>query len=290
MVWLLVNSKRSGMSDEDQPLVRVNAIGLFLIGMRIGQLESLWIQNPEYHNVAMAWRDLLAGLDLFIKQPYVPEGLGRCMKSAKALQAWCASLDRQFREYVKAQGFGPVPNQIAHGLVMRLDTFRTDLAGDTEELNLFLVPQRLAYDTRTLLVVGARIFGRRQAQIEEFAGPDVAEAYRAYALGAWTSAGFHILRACELVLEQLCTACGQTVPKDKGDWATLITLLGHKSVGTLPGGLKGRLTKLKDSHRNEIMHPRRFLDQTAVEELFDVAKVSLNEMLDEIARRRKAVR
>jgi hypothetical protein len=110
----------------------------------------------------------------------------------------------------------------------------------------------------------------------------VEEAGRCFAFGAWTAVGFHMLRATENVLMQLIEALEGSVPEEgKRTWATLINALSltHKARPQQVG----RLGRLKDLERNELMHAGRFLDETECSDVFDYAKNAMVPMLLHLA-------
>jgi hypothetical protein len=280
------------MPDERSPLVEINAMALYAIGYRIGRFEALLLtdtRNPEQTGIN-EWTDFMLGVKWFINNPIVPAGLERSMEAARDVE----KIGEQHMGWLsRAQPIPVTPTnvndfvaRINQRLQMAIDTFRSVLLADIDHSNIYFVPQRLAYDTNTLLEEASRLFGRNRTRADELAGPDIAECGRCFAFGLWSATAFHILRACELVIADYCEACQLKIDRNKYSWADYINALG--TVRELPRKIKGRLDRLREYDRNKIMHPgHELLGEHDVSTLLAFVVAVMTEMIEDADKRRE---
>jgi hypothetical protein len=171
---------------------------------------------------------------------------------------------------------------VQSAILEKVEEFRVLLSKELAKLDLFFVPQRLAYSTDTLLRDAARLFGSFKDDLVAIAGRDIEEAATCFVFAQHTAAAFHMLRACELVLVEYCGACKLTIPDPS--WGAYCRALG--TVRDLPPRMKGRLDRLREYDRNTLFHPGRFLDEDEADDLFDYVRASMKDMMRDINKRR----
>lgn len=112
---------------------------------------------------------------------------------------------------------------------------------------------------------------------------------RCLALECNTAAGFHALRAIEVMIDSYVRACGGKKPEYKS-WNDYVVALeklekdaGSSGVRPPSPKVKARLLDLKNLDRNPLMHPRENLDVKGADRLFDLAKLTITEMAEHLS-------
>jgi hypothetical protein len=111
---------------------------------------------------------------------------------------------------------------------------------------------------------------------------------RCWAYECHTATGFHALRAIEVVIEHYVRACGGTKPEYKSwhDFIDALEKLENGAGKVKPSKkVKARLKDLKDLDRNPLMHPRESLDAKGADRLFDLAKITITDMVEDLRAR-----
>jgi hypothetical protein len=181
-----------------------------------------------------------------------------------------------------------IPGALQHRYVDALERFSSRLDHDSGRLSLYFVPQRLAYNTQTLLDNAERAFVCPHVLPDE-AVADIKEAGRCLAYGLPTACAFHVLRAAEAVMRMYLWLLGGTLP-DTSEWAPLIDAIGVTKKA--PKHLVARLHRLRDLERNQLMHVtlRPLLTPSEGAEVFEYAKDAINAMTLHIDRMMTEVR
>lgn len=173
----------------------------------------------------------------------------------------------------------PSPDDIV-SVRRTVEEFQAVLTHDSHRVNLYFIPQRLAYDTDTLLERAEQAIPNA-ALLSELAREDVREAGRCLALGRPMATAFHILRAVESVMRAYLKALAapEPGPGDTWTWAKFINVIG--GTRKAPPRLVYRLEKLKDYERDELFHVEReaLLTEDDGAEIFDYAKGAIVAML-----------
>ena len=91
-----------------------------------------------------------------------------------------------------------------------------------------------------------------------------------------------------MVIDQYVRACGGTKPQYKS-WNDYVSALedleksAQASGSALPSPkVRARLTDLKNLDRNPLMHPRESLDAMGADRLFDLGKITITEMAEDL--------
>jgi hypothetical protein len=168
-------------------------------------------------------------------------------------------------------------------IIEAIDSITERLTVELSKLPVFCVPDRLGYNTDKLLNSATELLPKKAAVgLSESARHDFEEACRSFAFGLWTAVAFHMLRATETVMVELIERAGGTVPEEGSrNWSHLIRALGTTKEVTRR--TLGRLERLKDLERNELMHAGRFLDETECSDVFDYTKNAMVPMLMHLA-------
>ncbi len=160
-----------------------------------------------------------------------------------------------------------------------LSQFETILAAELQKHLTYLVSQIGGY-SMPLLVSKAEVNLPEDALavIPDGARKDFREAGRCLAFEIPTAAGFHAMRATEMVLRQYY----ELVMKRKSErveWGTCTQEL--KKAGANPKVVQV-LDQIRDIHRNPLMHPEDFLTMKEAVGLFDIAKSAIGRLAEEI--------
>jgi hypothetical protein len=154
--------------------------------------------------------------------------------------------------------------------------FRTVLFAEMATLRAYVVLQKGIYATSGLVETAERtlpepvIYGLPEAAIYE-----LREGGKCLAFECATAAGFHVLRATELVLHEYYLACCKPRSKRKlENWGAYLAQLRQCNNATV-SQLVALLQQIKDLERNLIMHPERVLDPDEALCLFELAKSAI---------------
>lgn len=114
---------------------------------------------------------------------------------------------------------------------------------------------------------------------------------RCWAYECHTATGFHALRAIEVVIDHYVRALGGKKPAYKS-WQDYIEALDklEKENASDPqkqpsSKVRSRVKDLKDLDRNPLMHPRESLDAKGADRLFDLAKIVITDMVEDLKAR-----
>lgn len=148
--------------------------------------------------------------------------------------------------------------------------------------NLYLIQQKSAFDTQTLIISGERAFPSDLEAKAPDAIEDLRQGMRCIAFELPTAAAFHMHRANEVVLGYYWDAVtkGEKRPKNQTLGAYIHELEGKK-LGPKP--LMSALRDIKDLHRNPTIHSDQTLE--TVEEAINLQgaiRAALGAMLSSI--------
>lgn len=256
---------------------KVNLHAIQNIGLLLGQVA--WAQpsdtdvvSPEYlMAVATLRRTLVSLLTTY------PE----LMLSRRQANKLIDDIDRWYNTFT-AQLAGGDPIDLKErvttdDLVAQARSFSIILDEELEQLTFFRMTKKRAYNIFDLLEYADRVFADDvRANLSEDALYDVRQCGRSLAFECPTAAGFHVLRALELVMHDYYLAVCQPSQKHKlKSWGVYIKAL-EKNKGTAKGGadvdkVVALLKEIKDHDRNLIFHPNARLDMDEAFELFQLA-------------------
>lgn len=167
----------------------------------------------------------------------------------------------------------------AYTVTNALSTFETVFSAELQTLDTYFVMQKLAYTTHDLIENGEKVFPpviitQLPADVIE----DVRQAGRCIAFELHTAAGYHIMRAAEKTL-RIYYAFIMGKPTKK-NWGPCVNELENSKKANPK--ILGVFDQIRDIHRNPIMHPDIFLEQSEALTLFDIAKSAITVMIDEM--------
>jgi hypothetical protein len=168
-----------------------------------------------------------------------------------------------------------------YSLTNALREFETVLTHEMNVVNAYLVTKKRGYDTSDLISQAEVIFPQELASKVPEAIPDIREAGKCIAFELGTAAGFHIMRATELVLRRYydCVTNGAPRPQT-GNIGDYLRELDNRNVGELKA--RGTLRQIKDLHRNELIHPEISLSLDDALALLGIAQSAIIAMLREV--------
>lgn len=162
-----------------------------------------------------------------------------------------------------------------------LQQFETVLFAEMNIGNAFLVTKKRGFDSSDLINQAEVLFPSELLQKVPEAQPDIRQMGRGIAFELGTAAGFHIMRATELVLRHYWDAV--TNKQDRPAKFNIGDYL--RELDKLPAGeekTRATLRQIKDLHRNELMHPEVSLSLDEALALLGIAQSAIIAMLREI--------
>jgi hypothetical protein len=168
-----------------------------------------------------------------------------------------------------------------YNLTNLLNEFETVLAAEMNVGHTYLVTKKRGYDTATLIDSAEEIFAPEFATMFPEAIADIRQAGRCIAFELATAAGFHIMRATEMVLRRYYDAVtnGAARPKTNNIGDYLREMETHKM-----GDEKTIfcLEQIKDLHRNALIHPEVSLSIDEALALLGIVQSAIVAMMKEM--------
>ena len=159
--------------------------------------------------------------------------------------------------------------------------FETVLMAEMNVAHTYLVTKKRAFDTGTLIASAEEMLALQISFMFPEAVADIRHAGRCIAFEMGTAAGFHIMRAIELVVRRYWDAVTDGKPRPDrfniGDYLREMENLGVGAEKT-----RTILKQIKDLHRNELMHPEMTLTLDEAIGLFGIAQSAIDSMMKEI--------
>lgn len=168
-----------------------------------------------------------------------------------------------------------------YSLTSALSEFETVLTAEMNVGNAYFVTKKRGFDTSDLIDKAEVIFPEEMLKVVPETLYDVRSAGRCIAFELGTAAGFHIMRATELVLRQYFDSVTGGAPRPKtnniGDYLVELDKLDKGEKKT-----RATLRQIKDLHRNELIHPEIALTLDEAIALLGIAQSAIVAMLQEI--------
>lgn len=202
--------------------------------------------------------------------------------SLRATSASGMSLNGVIRTLLQVEELDRNPTFLeVYNLSNHLTEFETVLTAEMNVGHTYLVTRKRAFDTATLIDSAEQIFAPEFAARFPEAIADIRHAGRCIAFELATAAGFHIMRAAELVIRRYWDAVTKGKPRPDrfniGDYLHEMEKLKVGDAKTL-----ATLKQIKDLHRNELMHPEVSLDLDESICLLGIVQSVIVEMMKEI--------
>jgi len=137
-------------------------------------------------------------------------------------------------------------------------SLKRSLAAEMNVCNAYFVTKKRGFDTSDLITEAEILFPFDLTTKAPEAIPDIRQAGKCLAFEISTAAGFHLMRALELVLRLYFEVVAKGEPRPStnnlGDY---LRLMVDKNLGEPK--LLAVLKQIKDLHRNEFIHPETTL-------------------------------
>ena len=160
----------------------------------------------------------------------------------------------------------------------RAGHFREVLMAELHTLPAFLVVEKGAFDTNSLIENGHKLFPLSILDKCPEAETDMTEAGKALAFELPTASAFHAFRVTEIVLRRYwdCVSDGQPRPKREaiGNYAKILEDNGLGDPKVIE-----TLKQLANLHRNPIIHPEVTLSVEGAIETLGIARSAISAML-----------
>lgn len=216
------------------------------------------------------------------------------LKSCRTAGDELLRLNSLFRRRVEGElrGDDPVDTELHVTLFQvtnQLNRFRTLLLEALQREPVFRVTQTAGYETLTLLTQAERTFpesARMKFRADVVA--EIRESGKCLAYDTPTAAGFHSIRALELVMHDYYVAvCKPAKPKKLVNWKAYISALKNdhlKKGGKAAAKVIAILEDMAASDRNLIMHPKRVLKFDEALTLFKQCESAMISMASKLPR------
>jgi hypothetical protein len=160
-----------------------------------------------------------------------------------------------------------------------LATFEAVLTAEMNVCKAYFVTKKRGYDVSDLITQAEVLFPSELVAKVPEAVPDIQQAGKCIAFEIPTAAGFHLMRALELVLRLYFDAVGKGEPRpttnNMGDY---LRIMSDKNLGDAKA--VAVLKQIKDLHRNEFIHPETTLTLDQAIALLGIAQSAIVYMLD----------
>jgi hypothetical protein len=168
-----------------------------------------------------------------------------------------------------------------YSLTNTLQSFETVFTAEMNVGAAYLVTKKRGYDTGDLIWRAEVLFPTElPIRVPECVG-DIREAGKCIAFEMGTAAGFHIMRAVELVLRKYWDNVTNKRPRpDNGNMGIYLREMENANVGDEK--VRACLRQIKDLHRNALMHPEDNLTLDDAIGLLGISQSAIIAMLREI--------
>jgi hypothetical protein len=258
----------------------VNVHLLYDLAVNLEEVKYQLITDEPF--IVFGARYALHIVQLFLHGDFIPLDGANEVELRAAADQLRSSLEVLVNHCAFKERDAPVSQKVKDAVAFSMGNFKSRLELDAGRLSLYFVPQRLAYDTRTLLDDAVRAF-IAPAILPDEAKADIMEAGRCLAFQLPTAVAFHMLRATEGVIRLYLWLLGGVIPEEP-NWQKYIDAVG--ATGKAPRHTVARLHRLRDLERNQLMHvtTRPLLTIEEGAELFEYAKDAINAMSLHISR------
>lgn len=191
-------------------------------------------------------------------------------------------LDTAFTDTRSGRSLEVVTHGLKSDISSAFRTFETRFDGDCHWLNLFDIPDVLAYDNTSLIENGIALFPETLHPImSEMLKNDIREAARCLALDSPTACGFHLGRAIEETMRQYhLKFIGALPARAKRTMGGLYN--NWTSQPSIPSSLLANVLNIKDHYRNPVSHPEVFLTSEDAHGMIGLYVSAMTEMLTAI--------
>lgn len=166
-------------------------------------------------------------------------------------------------------------------LLTKAKEFQTILSADLLKLETYHVSQKGIYDTTALIARTENVLPRSMLnKIDQRVVVEIRESGKCLAYDCATAAGFHIMRATELILHKYYIhICSPKSKRRLANWGAYIEKL-KLIEDTEVKEVVAILQQIKDRHRNLIMHPEIILTPDEAFTLFEIAQGAIIAMVN----------
>jgi hypothetical protein len=168
-----------------------------------------------------------------------------------------------------------------YSVTQSLEKFEAVFTAELNVTTAYLVTKKRGYDTSDLVARAEVLFpAELQEKIPECI-TDIREAGKCIAFEMGTSAGFHILRATELVMRKYWDAVTKGAERPtNGSMGVYLHEMEQQKAGDEK--VIAALRQIKDLHRNVLMHPEENLTLDDAIALLGISQSAIVAMLREI--------
>ena len=261
-------------------MTSLNIYNYFLLGSRIAYVSL--IQKGQHFTVALPFlADLRRDLEAFtLPDTFPPIFLPSSVEVAKEILVWINEVFTRSQQF-GYQCFTDSDLATVSNAVRRINTL---LQKELLDSPIFCVLDKGNYSTQKLILGASRGLEQKLRQrLSPLCLSEIDEAGRCLALCRFTAAGFHSLRAVELVVRgYVKKASGSLPPVNRQNWGEYISQLKQHQAAREVTDL---LQNVKDNHRNPLMHPEDTLDEGEAIDLFSISQTTIAALIRDVERR-----
>lgn len=164
-----------------------------------------------------------------------------------------------------------------------LNSFNEILGAEVGSLHFYHVPQDGIYSVHELIKNADAVLSEQCRRIiSQQAIDDLRQGGRCIVFDLPTAAGFHLMRALEMVLIQYYFVYVGKVPKEHDrSWGRYISELRSKDLGADLKTLD-LMDHIRKHHRNPVVHPETNLDKDEALEILGIAPMAISSMVKDI--------
>lgn len=256
-------------------MIRIMVPFFYDLGAALSQLSGLKSEMALMGAWAPLW-ETKNKLEAMFREPW----LAPAIKSAwnpgqRLLQAVTAVTDRS----------DLLDGKLTFLEVHSIDTARNEfvavIRAELATADVYFVTRKGAYDVSSLIANAESLCSTDLGIKVPTAIQELREGGRCLAFELSTAAGFHMLRATELVLRMYWDATSNGMPHpDQKNLGAYLKVMEKSNVGSPK--VVATLKQIKDLHRNPLMHPEESLTVTEAIGLVGICVSAMNAMLKEI--------
>lgn len=249
------------------------------------QLNALTKFIPEVKNRVQIWRASFPAHEYVYALLTNFQTLAVCNATGAELTKAIVEMQEWMRKtpYAEWGRKNPIVDVKFSNVVNKAKEFETVLSAELQTLETYHVSQKGIYDTTALIARAEKILPIPMLKkVDEKVVTEIRESGKCLAFDCATAAGFHIMRAVELVMhEYYIHVCKPESKNRLSSWGAYITKL-DKVEGIEVKEIIAMLRQIKDRHRNLIMHPEIVLTPDEAFTLFELGKGAVIAMADRL--------
>jgi hypothetical protein len=257
-----------------------NLFALYETGRKLGSFRAKLVGGAMMNGtIGTEGLQCIGALEYLINGDAIPipktkEAARSLLKSIHTLLAGDDVGKQRYDEYLNAYFIGPIKDDI--------NTFQFALSEELKDASAFFIEVEGNLSTEKL-IRGAHYGYPEHVNevISQQAKDEIDESGRCVVFERPTAAGFHILRAVELIIKQYLAKIPGFImpPLNRQNWGEYIRCLKDNGASK---EVTDTLQGIKDNHRNPLMHPDDTLTQHEAVSLFSICQSMVEALIKDM--------